>query len=415
MQSGSVKNVNIAGIICEYNPIHNGHIRHIAQTRAMIGEDGGVVCVLSGNFVQRGELAVFSKHARAATAVACGADLVIELPTPYVLSSAEGFARGGVRLLNALGVCTHLSFGSEAGELGNLSEIADCLLTYEMTTELKKEMKSGVSYASACQTAAARLVGDKAAALKTPNNTLGIMYLKALKEMKSEMAPLTVQRFGASHDSVGAESASYLRHLLREGASPWHLMPEPSRVILKNEIASGRGPVFMEDAEQAILTRLRMLPLEAYADLPDATEGLGARLMRFAKTMPTVREILDRTKTKRYTASRLRRMLLCAVLGYSAGDALMPPPYIRVLALNKKGMRLLREIKEKSDLPVITKPAAVHTLGGTARALFKKESDATDFYVLAYNASENRAGGQEWTLSPRVVETEDGWFLPEPV
>ncbi len=122
------KNVKIAGIISEYNPIHNGHVRHIAQTRAMIGEDSGIVCVLSGNFVQRGELAVFSKHARAATAVACGADLVIELPTPYVLSSAEGFARGGVRLLNALGICTHLSFGSETGEIGILSEIAGCLL-----------------------------------------------------------------------------------------------------------------------------------------------------------------------------------------------------------------------------------------------------------------------------------------------
>lgn len=407
--------MNTAGIICEYNPIHNGHIRHIAQTRAMIGKDGGVVCVLSGNFVQRGELAVFSKHARAATAVACGADLVIELPTPYVLSSAEGFARGGVRLLNALGICTHLSFGSETGELESLSEIADCLLTDELTAQLKKEMKSGVSYASACQTAAVLLIGDKAKALRTPNNLLGIAYLKALKETKSAMAPLTVRRFGAAHDSAGAESASYLRRLLREGVSPWHLMPEPSRIILKNEIASGRGPVFMEDAEQAILTRLRMLPLEAYTDLPDATEGLGTRLMRFARTMPTVREILDQTKTKRYAASRLRRMLLCAVLGYCAGDALIPPPYIRVLALNKKGMLLLRDIKEKSDLPVITKPAAVHTFGGTARALFKKESDATDFYVLAYNASENRAGGQEWTVSPRVIDAEDGWLLPDPV
>lgn len=397
-----------AGIICEYNPIHHGHVRHIAETRAVIGNDGGVVCVQSGNFVQRGELAVFSKHARAAAAVACGADLVIELPTPYALSSAEGFARGGVRLLNALGICTHLSFGSESGDIRNLSEIADCLLTDELTALFKEEIKSGVSYASARQTAAVRLLGEKGKALRTPNNILGIEYLKALKETKSAMVPLTLRRFGAAHDSSGAESASYLRHLLREGAAPWRYMPESAAEIFKSEIISGRGPVFIEDAEQAVLARLRMLPPEAYADLPNATEGLGARLMRFAGSRPTFQEILKQTKTKRYTASRLRRMLLCAVLGYSTGDTIAPPPYIRVLAMNKKGMRLLREIKEKSNLPLITKPAAAHKLGGTARALFQKESDATDFYVLAYHTSGNRSGGQEWTMSPRIIEAEAG-------
>ncbi|NLT14370.1 MAG: nucleotidyltransferase family protein, partial [Clostridiales bacterium] len=347
-----------AGIICEYNPIHNGHVRHIAQTRAMLGEDGAIVCAMSGNFVQRGDFAVFAKHARAMSAVASGADLVVELPLPYVLSSAEGFARGGVGLLEALGVCTHLSFGSEAGETGRLLALADCLLRADMPALIGEELKSGISFARARQRAAERIIGKKAEDLSMPNNILGVEYLKALKESGSVMAPLTVRRFGAQHDSDGAESASKLRRLLKEGMKPWGLMPASAARVLKTEVARGRGPVFMEDAETAVLSRLRMLPDESFARLPDASEGLELRLRRYARTMPTVRSILESTKTKRYSMSRLRRMLLCAVLGVEASDSSAPPAYIRVLAMNQKGMALLREIKEKSALPVITKPAS---------------------------------------------------------
>jgi predicted nucleotidyltransferase len=159
----------------------------------------------------------------------------------------------------------------------------------------------------------------------------------------------------------------------------------------------------MDSIETAVLARLRMLPEEAFTGLPDASEGLGLRLMRYAKSMPTVRSILESTKTKRYAMSRLRRMLLCAVLGVEAEDSWMTPPYIRVLAMNKTGMSLLREIKEKSILPVITKPALADTLDGAARAMFLKESGATDFYVLAYPDPENRTGGCEWRISPKIT------------
>ncbi len=392
-----------AGIICEYNPIHNGHVRHISQTRAMLGEDCAIVCAMSGNFVQRGDFAVFAKHARALSAVACGADLVIELPLPYVLSSAEGFARGGVMLLDALGVCTTLSFGSETGETESLSELADCLLREEIPELIKEELKTGVSFARARQRAAAKLLGEKAEALKTPNNILGVEYIKALKTTNSKLEPMTVRRIGAHHDRDGTESASELRRILKEGGEPWRMMPEPAAVILREEVTSGRGPVFMDSIETAVLSRLRMLPLENYVRLPDASEGLGRRLMRYAKSMPAVQSILESTKTKRYAMSRLRRMLLCAVLGIEAADSGTPPPYIRVLAMNKTGMNLLRDIKEKSALPVITKPALADTLDGAARAMFLKESDATDLYVLAYPNLENRAGGREWRISPKIM------------
>lgn len=392
-----------AGIICEYNPIHMGHVSHIEKTRALVGGDCAVVCVMSGNVVQRGDFAVFAKHARAASAVAAGADLVLELPLVYALSSAEGFARGGVRLLNALGVITHLSFGSEAGEIPALREVAEHLATERMDAYIREELKTGVAYARARHAAACRLLGAKADVLATPNNILAVEYLKALKETNSPMEPVTIRRLGAAHDSDGAESASRLRRMLKNGGEPWRLMPENCAEILKSEIAAGRGPVFLENAETAVLSRLRMLPDEAFERLPDASEGLAKRLARYARTMPTVESVLENAKTKRYALSRLRRMLLCAALGLKAEDSLQPPSYIRVLAMNKRGAGVLREIGRQSALPVITKPARARTLDGPARALFQKEADATDLYALAYPEPSMRAGGSEWTISPRVL------------
>ncbi len=391
-----------AGIICEYNPIHNGHLRHIAETRALLN-GCAVVCVMSGNFVQRGDIAVFSKHTRAAAAVSCGADLVLELPVPYALSSAESFALGGVRVLNALGVVTHLSFGSESGETSCLQKAADSLNTQAASTLIRQELKSGASYAAARHVALRRLIGDDADVLQSPNNILGVEYLKALMSTSSAMSPVTVCRRGSAHDSAGPESASQLRRILKQGGAPWHLMPESTAAIYKEETARGRGPVFIDALDSALLSRLRMLPDDAFRRLPDASEGLEDRLMRFARSEPTFEAVLDAAKTKRYALSRLRRMALCAALGITAADTKRPPEYIRVLALNQTGRQLLREIKEKASLPVVTKPAGVKALGERALSMFQQEAAATDLYALAYPKPENRTGGQEWTTSPAVL------------
>ncbi len=395
--------MKIVGIICEYNPIHNGHIRQIAATRAAIGDDAAIVCVMSGNFVQRGDIAVFQKHARAAAAIEGGADLVLELPLPYVLSSAENFALGGVRLLNALGSITHLSFGSEAGEIGCLQEAAHCLKTDAADVRIREELKSGASYAAARYLAAQQLMGKKAEVLKSPNNILAVEYLKAIEATASRMTPVTVRRIGSGHDTNGPESASHLRGLLKKGFAPWDIMPEHAAEIYKEEIACGRGPVFIQALDTALLSRLRLLPDDAYHRLPDATEGLGDRLRRYARTMPTFESVLKATKTKRYALSRLRRMALCAVLSITKEDVRLAPPYIRVLALGNTGRTLLREFNEKSSLPVITKPAAVKSIGGHALSMFQMEAAATDFYVLACPEPSNRTGGQEWIMSPRFL------------
>lgn len=395
----------VAGIICEYNPIHGGHVRHFAETKALLGGDTAVVCVMSGNFVQRGEPAVFEKHARASAAVRSGADLVVELPLPYVLSSAEGFARGGVRLLDALGVVTHLSFGSEAGDIEVLRDVSDSLILPEMGDLIRKKLRDGIPFAAARQSAAQSALGDKALALGTPNNILGIEYLKALKETGSVMEPVTVRRSGGGHDEDGVLSSSYIRKLLREGriTEAWERMPSGAAEILKEEILLGRGPVFTENDEAVLLSRLRMLPEAAFLALPDATEGLGRRLMRYAGMCPDIESILASVKTKRYALSRLRRMLMCACLGVQAGRAAPPPPYIRVLAFNSAGRQLLRTIREKSALPVITKPAAAQALDGAALDLFKLEAAATDLYVLLYPNANNRTGGAEWKVSPAYI------------
>ncbi len=391
-----------AGIICEYNPIHNGHLRHIAETRALLN-GCAVVCVMSGNFVQRGDIAVFSRHARAAAAVVAGADLVLELPVPYALSSAESFALGGVRVLNALGVVTHLSFGSESGETSCLQKAADSLNTQAASALIRQELKSGASYAAARHVALRQLIGDDADVLQSPNNILGVEYLKALMSTSSAMSPVTVCRRGSAHDSAGPESASQLRRILKQGGAPWHLMPESTAAIYKEETARGRGPVFIGALDSALLSRLRMLPDDAFRRLPDASEGLEDRLMRFARSEPTFGAVLDAAKTKRYALSRLRRMALCAALGITAADTKRPPEYIRVLALNQTGRQLLREIKEKASLPVVTKPAGVKALGERALSMFHQEAAATDLYALAYPKPENRTGGQEWTTSPAVL------------
>ncbi len=396
-----------AGIICEYNPFHTAHSYHIAETRRILGGDCAVVCAMSGNFVQRGDLAVFEKHARARCAVLSGADLVIELPVTASLSSAEGFARGGAALLDSLGVCTHLSFGSESGDIDGIRAVADCLGSSETDELIVAELGRGIPYASARQRAAVAVMGKAARLLEDPNDNLGLEYVRALSAIGSGMEPLAVRRVGAGHDSVGSAggfvSATQIRRVLAEGGDAFAFMPEPCSEVLKNEISIGRGPVFLSDCETAVLAVLRKADRGFFASLPDASEGLDMRLMKYAGSEPTLEAVLNATKTKRYAMSRIRRMVLCAYLGVTAEDCALPPQYVKVLAFNERGRELLKRIKRTCPLPVITKPAKAKELDGHAGRLFELETAATDLYSLAYPRPEMRRGGQEYRVSPEYV------------
>jgi len=390
-----------AGIICEYNPFHLGHAGHIEKTHQALGDDTAIVCVMSGNFVQRGDFAIFNKHARAKMAVNCGADLIIELPAPYVLLSAEGFAEAGVYLLDSLGICDYLSFGSEDGDINTLTDAANTIVSGRADTITKQWLNKGVSYASAQQKAADVLLGARADVFRSPNNVLGIEYIKALRKYGSKMQPLTVLRTGGGHDSDTGYSASALRKALIRGSLPDELMPQSAAAVCLEEIISGRGPVSVKNAELAVLSRLRAIG--SYSGLQGASEGLERRFKRFAACEPSVASILKKVKTKRYTMSRLRRMLMCAVLGISNEDTVHPPPYIRVLAMNPTGMELLGAVRKKTKLPVIIKPASVHKQNDSVKRMFSIEAAATDFYALLYPKEDERVGGWEWRQSPIVA------------
>jgi predicted nucleotidyltransferase len=399
--------MRILGIVSEYNPFHRGHSYHMEASRKLLGGDCGVVCVMGGNFMQRGEAAVFSKHARAEAAVRCGADVVFELPLPWAVASAERFAHGAVGLLNALGAVTHISFGSECGEIAPLNALATALIDPSLDRKIKLELEKGLPYAAARQNALEQDVGELARLLEKPNNILAVEYLKALYELRSPIEPLTVRRSGAGHDerSSGAlRSAAELRSMLAAGENISAQVPPAAAAVYLREIEQGRGPVGENELETAVLSRLRMLKEADYEALPDATEGLGSRLYRAAVTEPTLDAVMSAAKTKRYAMARLRRMSMCAALGVKAGMADGVPPYARLLAASERGRDILREIGEKTRIPTITKPAAVREMNRDIRALFDLECSATDLYALGFTAREERRGGREWRTSPLLVK-----------
>ena len=400
--------MSVIGIVGEYNPFHYGHKYHIEESKKLLGEDAPVVCVMSGDFIQRGEAAVYSKFARAEAAVKSGADLVLELPAPWALSSAEGFARGAVGLLGSLGVVTHLSFGSECGEIAPLEKLAEALIDPLIIKEIKDEMADDdtASFAAARQRAVSKRVGELASQLELPNNILAVEYIKAIYEQRLELTPLTVARFGSGHDASaesGPRSASELRTRLSRGMDIADSVPEEAAKIYAREDSLGRGPVMMEHLESAIISRLRMLEDEDFASLPDSGAGLSNRLAAACREESGLDAITAAAKSKRYALSRIRRMLMCAALGISEGMAEGIPPYARVLAANERGCALLKEMSGVTKVPVLTKPAAVKDMGEDCRKLFELGSRAHDLYVLGYTAKEERKGGQDYRTSPKIL------------
>lgn len=392
--------MNICGIIAEYDPFHTGHARQIQAAQELLGSDCAIVCVISGNWTQRGAPAIIGKHRRAQLALMGGADLVLELPLPYAISSAEWFARGGVSVLDAAGIVTHLCFGSECGDIGLLRRAADCLDSEAYRQALRGETAKGLSFPAARQNAAAQLIGSGADCLSAPNNNLGVEYLRALAWRKCAIEPVTILRQGAGHGEDargGYASATYLRTLLRNGrmdeAAPY-LIDREVELLYSSQLAD------FSNAERAVLYRLRQMSVDELAALPDCGEGLSNRLYRAIRESASVEEILTAAKSKRYTHARLRRILLWAYLGMTLHDRPDAPPYLRILGMNGTGRELLRAMQEKASLPVLTKPAHVRQLPAGAQRLFELEAQAADLYSLCLPQPE--PCGREWTQSPVI-------------
>jgi len=364
---------------------------------------------MSGNCVQRGDLAIFHKLARAEAAVRAGADLVIELPTPYVLGSAEPFAGGGVALLAALGLPdTRLAFGCESADGTALMETAKLLDAKETQEAIVREMANGLSYGAACQRAL-DTSGDLGALIQTPNNILAIEYLRAIRRLGADITPLPVKRQGAAHDSAVPEgeyaSATYLRTLLRQGATAdtWSYMPATAADIFRRELEAGRSSAGMEQLETTVLSLLR-LQNPPDAGYLDDSEGLSNRIISAAREAGSYKDLLEQAKTKRYHLSRIRRLILSICLSLTPDDRPSTPPYIRPLAANKAGQTLLRRMSKTASFPILTRPGEVKRLGETARRIFAIECAVTDLQALCFEPISHRRGGSEWRERPRLIE-----------
>ena len=329
------------GIIAEYNPFHTGHRKQIERIRAQFRVETAVVCAMSGNFVQRGAPAIIDKTLRAKAAVACGADLVVELPPTVSLSSAEGFAAGGVEILSFL--CDTLCFGAETGDADSLMGIAQALLSADFPPLLRRELEGGKSFPAA-RADAMEQMGLSGELLRRPNDILAVEYCKAILAQNSSMVPFPIRREGDYHAPAPAPenpSATAVRRLMLTG-EPWlPYVPEPAQAVF-----AGAALHSLAAGERAVLARLRTMTEEAFEALPYGGEGLWRKFLHASRREATLEDILTAVKSKRYTRTRLDRMTMCAYLGITSDILNSPVPYVRVLAFNEKGRAILSGVKK---------------------------------------------------------------------
>lgn len=336
------------GIICEYNPLHLGHKKQLDAIRARYGADCAIVCVMSGHFVQRGYPAIMDKMLRAKAAVESGADLVLELPVTAALSSAEGFAAGGVEILSKL--CDVLCFGAETADAAALIDTAKALLQPAFSPALRRHLDTGLSFPAARQ-AALWEMGLDGSILQSPNNILAVEYCKAILTQGSGMEIFPIARRGSYHDLKADDaepSATAVRSLMEAGQSWQQYVPAQAR-----DIFAGADMHTLHHGEKAMLYRLRTMKDGEFEALPYGSEGLWRKFMHACRSQATLEGILTATKSKRYTRTRLDRMAMCAFLGLTAADLAAPLPYSRVLAFNDRGRKVLNRVKDTGFFPNI--------------------------------------------------------------
>ncbi|WRS27451.1 nucleotidyltransferase family protein [Oscillospiraceae bacterium MB08-C2-2] len=375
--------MKICGVVAEFNPLHNGH-QFLLHSLRRSGATH-MVAVMSGNFVQRGEPAFAEKHLRTAWALACGCDLVLELPLPYAMATAQRFAFGAMGILHSLGCVDMLGFGSEAGDSQPLYALARLLQKPDVSALIREKMAEKITYAKARQMAVEQVAGPELAALLShPNNTLGLEYIGQALALGWNPQVVTIRREGAAHDSHiphgGMPSASFIRSTYADAKALEGLVP-PEALPLYSQYAQ-LLPGRLEKLETAILSYLRRLPPDRLAALPDLSEGLENRLAIAIGKAGSLEELYFGVKTKRYTLARIRRLVLSAFLEIESGFCRQPPPYLRVLGMNSAGREILSRAKKTASLPLSVSLARLESLGGYAGQLARLEAASTDQYAL---------------------------------
>lgn len=395
------------GIIAEYNPFHTGHQYQIMESRAKFPDERvGIVVVMSGNWVQQANCAICDKWERGKMAVLGGADLVIELPTQWATASAQRFARGAIFLLESTGLVSHLSFGSESGDISAINTIKSAINSPIFSSLLKKELKNGGSFPRARQNALENMIGEKAQLLSQPNHILGLEYAMALEFYGSRIHPFTIKREGAGfHDTSQDKKVEFLSATgIRAGiqAENWEsvlpfLLDEVKYSFKEREIPQ------LKHCESILLYKIQTMTELDWARLPDSgvEEGLPKRCVKISKNCQSSQEFVDKVKTKRYTHSRIRRLLMWAFLGIYQDNFLDSPPYIRILAMNTHGKEILRRMNDTSKLPIITTTAKINQTSEISQELFRQEGVYTKLYGKCHQ--NKRDFKEEWQQYPFVL------------
>lgn len=399
----------ILGIVCEYNPFHLGHLYHVETSKKLIKPDY-TVAIMSGNFVERGDAAIVDKWSRAEMALNNGIDLVIELPLVYSISSAENYASGSIKILKSIGMDMFLSFGSECGDINILNEIATVLVDepQEYLSILNHELANGTSFPKARERAILMYLNDirrYANILSESNNILGIEYLKAIKKEKAKVKPITIKRKGSKYNEINLNdkysSATAIRHAIATQTDIKDFVPESTYAILSNKIEKNEFVLGLEKYEQAIIYKLRTMPTEEIAMLPDVNEGLENKIKKASDSCNTLNELIEKIKSKRYTRTRITRILLFALLNITKNDmedSYKTIPYIRVLGVNDKGKELIAKIaKQNKKMHIITSPKKFMTNNKNRmlKNMLEKDMFASNIYTLGY--SKNSKANLDYT------------------
>lgn len=390
----------VLGIIAEYNPFHNGHLYHIKKSIEETGASS-VICVMSGNFVQRGNTSIVDKWTKTKMALANGVDLVLELPTIYSVSSAENFAEGAIRLLDSLKIVDTISFGMEAKDIASLNNIANVLYTEpkEYTTILEHELGKGVSFPKARENAVMMYLNDikqYANILTGSNNILAIEYLKAIKKLKSKLNPIGIRREKVLYnDEIIIDdfaSATAIRKMIATGqfSDIQKVMPKSSYALLADELRKGHYVLDLSKFQKEIIYNLRKMSVEEIAQLVDVSEGLENAIKNAANSSNNLVDFVNIVKSKRYTQTRIQRILIYALLGITNSKMLAlkkAVPYARVLGFNENGKQLISQIAKKNKkVQIVTsvKKYMDESKNKVLKEMLETDILATNVYTLGY-------------------------------
>ena len=390
----------VLGIIAEYNPFHNGHLYHIAKSKQET-EAQYVIGIISGNFVQRGNTSIVNKWTKARMALLNGVDLVIELPTVYSISSAENFAEGAVKILNSLEIVDTISFGMETNDISTLNNIANVLYNEpkEYVTILSHELNKGNSYPKARENALMMYLNDikrYANVLTGSNNILGIEYLKAMRKTKSKIIPVGIKRekvlYNDKYIVDEFASATAIRKMLmtRELNDISKVMPRNSYLLLGEELKKGHYVIDISRFEKEIIYNLRKMSKEDIAKLPDVSEGLENSIKNAADSCNNLKDLINIVKTKRFTQTRIQRILLYSLIGITKKQmdiSKKVTPYVRVLGFNNRGKELISEmmnINPKLNIVTSVKKYMDTVANKNLKEMLETDILATNIYTLGY-------------------------------